>query len=83
MSQEIGPLRGYVGGERIFRREPDDLAPTLFHAGVEFRTGRARKVQLVSGVDLKTTELHDWSPAISGRIGLEMDVRVPRATQDG
>jgi hypothetical protein len=26
---------------------------------------------MVGGVDLKTTERHDWSPAISGRVGLE------------
>jgi hypothetical protein len=72
VSQEVGPLRGYVGGEQIFRREPDTLPDSLFHAGVELRSGRARKVQLVAGVDVKTTELHDWSPAVSGRVGLEM-----------
>ena len=26
----------------------------------------------MGGVDLKATDLHDWSPAISGRVGLEM-----------
>jgi hypothetical protein len=72
VSQEIGPLRGYAGGERIFRREPDTLPAKLVHGGVELRTGRARTVQFVGGVDLKTTELHDWSPAISGRVGLEV-----------
>ena len=71
VSQEIGPVRGYVGGERIFRREPDTLPDSLFHSGFEWRAGRAWKARLVSGVDLKTTELHDWSPAISARIGLE------------
>ena len=72
ISQELGPLRGYVGTERIFRREPDTLPDSLFHTGVELRTGRARKVQMLAGVDVKTTELHDWSPAISGRVGLEL-----------
>jgi hypothetical protein len=72
VSQELGAFRGYVGGERIFRREPETLPDSLFHAGVELRTGRARKVQVVAGVDLKTTELHDWSPALSGRVGLEV-----------
>jgi hypothetical protein len=72
VSQEAGFMRAYAGGERLFRREPDTLPATLFHAGVEFRSGRARKVQFVSGVDLKTTELHDWAPAISGRAGLEV-----------
>jgi len=72
VSQEAGPLRGYVGGERIFRREPDTLPDSLFHAGVELRSGRARTMQLVGAFDLKTTELHDWSPALSARIGLEI-----------
>jgi hypothetical protein len=72
VSQELGPVRAYVGGERVFRREPDTLPPSLFHAGLELRSGRARSIQIVSGVDLKTTERHDWSPAISGRAGVEV-----------
>jgi hypothetical protein len=71
-SQEVGPLRVYVGGERIFRREPQTLALKIFHGGAEFRTGRAGPLQLVGGLDLKATDLHDWSPAVSGRVGLEM-----------
>jgi hypothetical protein len=71
-SLEVGALRVYGGGERIFRREPDTLPSKLFHGGVELRTGRAGSLQLVSGVDLKATDLHDWSPAISGRAGLEV-----------
>jgi Protein of unknown function (DUF1207) len=72
VSQEIGVFRGYIGGERIFRREPDALPSKLFHGGVELRSGRARRVQLVGGVDFKTTEAFDWSPAVSGRVGLEV-----------
>ena len=72
VSQEMGPLRVYIGGERIFRREPDTLPSELFHGGAELRTGRAGPLQLVSGVDVKTTDLHDWSPAVSGRVGVEM-----------
>ena len=71
-SQELGPLRVYGGGERIFRREPGTLPLELFHAGAELRTGRAGRVQFVSGLDLKATDLHDWSPAVSGRVGLEV-----------
>jgi hypothetical protein len=71
VSQEIGPVRAYGGGERIFRREPDTLPDSLFHVGAELRTGRTRAMQMVAGVDVKTTELHDWSPAVSGRVGLE------------
>jgi hypothetical protein len=72
VSQEIGALRLYVGAEKIFRREPEELSDSLFHTGVELRSGRARKVQLLAGVDVKTTELHDWSPAVSGRVGMEL-----------
>ena len=71
LSQEMGPLRVYAGGERVFRREPETVAAKVFHAGAELRTGRAGPLQMVGGVDLKTTELHDWSPATSGRVGLE------------
>jgi len=56
LSQEIGPLRAYAGGERVFRREPDTVAAKLFHGGLELRTGRAGPLQMVGGVDLKTTE---------------------------
>jgi hypothetical protein len=71
LSQELGPLRLYAGGERIFRREPAALPAELFHGGVEFRTRRTG-AQLVGGVDVKTTELHAWAPAISARVGFEV-----------
>jgi hypothetical protein len=72
VSQELGLFRVYAGAERIFRREPDTLPDSLFHTGIEARSGRARKVQVLAGVDVKTTELHDWSPAVSGRVGFEL-----------
>jgi hypothetical protein len=71
VSQEVRPLRVYAGLERIYRREPDTLPSKLFHGGAELRTGRAGPIQLVGGVDLKATDLHNWSPAISARMGLE------------
>jgi hypothetical protein len=71
LSQEFRALRVYGGMERIFRREPETLPSRLFHGGVEFRTGRARTLQMVAGVDIKTTEFHDWSPAVSVRGGVE------------
>ena len=71
-SQEIGPLRLYGGGERLFRREPDTVKANLLHTGAELRSGRAGLVQLVGGVDLKTTEQHNWAQALSGRAGLEL-----------
>ncbi len=72
VSQELGPLRLYVGGEQIIRREPESLPSKLFHGGAELRSGRAGDVRLVVGLDVKAPDLHDWSPALSGRIGVEM-----------
>jgi hypothetical protein len=71
-SQELGPLRVYAGGERIFRREPETVPVKIFHGGAELRSGRAGPMQFVAGLDLKATELHDWSPATSGRVGFEI-----------
>jgi hypothetical protein len=69
-SQEIGALRVYGGGEHIFHRDPASVAKNIRHAGVELRTPRAG-AQLVGGIDVKASELHDWSPATSGRIGVQ------------
>jgi hypothetical protein len=77
VSQELGPLRVYVGGERVFRREPDTLARKVVHAGAELRTRRAGAMQLVGGIDVKSPERFDWSPAISGRAGIEVVRRGP------
>jgi hypothetical protein len=71
-SQEIGPLRLYGGGERLFRRDPDTVKARLLHTGAELRSGRAGLLQLVSGVDLKTTEQHNWAQALSARAGVEL-----------
>ena len=71
LSQEFHAFRLYGGAERLFRREPDTLGGTVVHGGAEFRSGHSGPAQMVAAVDVKTTELHDWSPAISGRIGVE------------
>jgi len=78
VSQEVSALRVYAGGERVFRHEPQALARKVFHAGAELRTPHSG-AQLVAGVDLKTSELHNWSPATSGRIG----VQFTRASPEG
>ena len=70
-SQEIGALRVYGGGERVFHRDPASVATKLWHGGAELRTPRAG-AQLVAGIDVKASELHDWSPAMSGRIGVQL-----------
>jgi hypothetical protein len=71
-SQEIGVVRVYGGGERLFRREPDTLATKLVHGGIELRTVRNAPAQLVAGIDMKATDRHDWSPATSARVGIEV-----------
>jgi hypothetical protein len=71
VSQEIAALRAYAGGERVVRRDPAELPSTVFHGGVELRPSR-RSTRMVAGLDLKATDLHDWSPAVSARIGIEM-----------
>jgi hypothetical protein len=71
-SQELGPLRAYAGIEWLFNRQPETLAEQLVHGGAELRSGRVGTLQFVAGVDLKTSEQYDWSPAISGRAGLEV-----------
>jgi hypothetical protein len=71
LSQEIGALRLYAGGEQLFRREPEALATRLMHAGIELRTRRSGPMAFVAAVDLKATEQHDWSPATSARAGIE------------
>jgi hypothetical protein len=71
LSQEIGPLRIYAGGERLFRREPEALAESLMQGGVEFRSRRAGSTAFVAGVDLKASQQHDWSPSTSARAGIE------------
>lgn len=65
--------RGYVGGEYLVHREPEDLDPAMWHAGAEFRgetpvlgTGR-----WIGGLDLKSYEEHDWSVNTSLKVGWE------------
>ena len=70
-SQEAGALRVYGGGERVFHRDPSLNATKVWHAGAELRTPRAG-AQFVAGIDVKATQLHDWSPATSGRIGVQL-----------
>ena len=86
VSQEIGPLRLYGGGERLFRRDPDTVKAKLLHTGAELRSGRAGLLQFVSGVDLKTTEQHNWAQALSGRArirtGSARGWRSPRSPRD-
>lgn len=72
LSQELGSLRVYGGGEYLFNREPETLEDLLAHAGLEARVGSARGPRGVLAVDVKSTEEQDWDPAVSVRGGLEL-----------
>lgn len=72
LSQEVGPLRAYGGGEILFNREPETLESTLAHAGLELRIGSLRGVRFLGALDLKATEQQDWEPGWSVRAGVEV-----------
>jgi hypothetical protein len=72
LSQELGRVRAYAGGEYIFRRDPETLETTLAHVGAELRVGELRGLRFVSAVDAKFTQQHDWDPGISARAGVEI-----------
>lgn len=74
LSQEIGRVRVYGGGERLFNREPETLDTHVLHGGVEVRAGRLRGPRLLAAADVKTSEQHDWRPGWSARGGVEVAV---------
>ncbi|WP_243338788.1 DUF1207 domain-containing protein [Anaeromyxobacter soli] len=71
LSQELGPLRVYAGGEYLVNRKPSTLDPKLVHAGAEVRAGPTRGLRLVAAADVKSTEQQEWKPAVSVRAGVE------------
>ena len=76
LSQEVGALRVYGGGETFFRREPGDLAIRLVHAGAELRPIVLSSIRLLAAADLKVVDDETWSRAWSVRAGLEI-ARIP------
>jgi hypothetical protein len=72
LSQELGALRVYGGGEYLFRREPDTLEDLLAHGGAEIRLGESQGPRFVIALDAKSTEQQDWNPAWSARGGVEL-----------
>jgi len=76
LSQEVGALRVYGGGETFFRREPGDLAIRLVHAGAELRPIVLSSLRLVAAADVKVVDDDTWSRAWSARAGLEI-ARIP------
>jgi hypothetical protein len=71
LSQAMGPLRLYGGGEFLFNREPDDLEEWLARAGAEVRAPATGTLKVLTAVDLKSSEEQDWKFAWSARAGLE------------
>jgi hypothetical protein len=79
LSQEIGGLRVYAGGESYFRRRPaPQLVPRLGHTGVELRPATFGSGRLVAALDLKIIDDVDWQLSWSARAGIEI-ARAPSA----
>lgn len=76
LSQELGPLRIYGGGEAFFRREPDDLPRNLAHGGLELRPPPLGVGRFVAAVDVKAVDDETWETGWSARAGVEI-ARVP------
>lgn len=79
LSQDVGPLRLYGGGEYLFGRDPKSLEKWLAHGGAELRQtghylelGRLGSVGFVLATDVKVTKEQDWEPSVSVRGGLEV-----------
>jgi hypothetical protein len=78
VSQHIGVIRLYGGGEIVFRHEPSDLGLAVLHGGIEyrqraplFRLGTLGEARVVAGLDLRSPEHDDWTPGRSFRGGLD------------
>jgi len=71
LSQEIGALRVYAGGEALFRRDPDTVERMLGHGGVELHTGTGI-LSAVAALDVKFSQQQDYSPAWSARAGIRI-----------
>lgn len=79
LSQDMGPLRVYGGGEYLFGRDPSTLGATVAHGGAELRQtghyleiGRLGSVGLVMGTDVKASKEQEWKRSYSVRGGLEV-----------
>lgn len=72
-SHEWREWRGYYGGEAMLRKEPNSLKTLTAQAGIEYHGtspvwGRGVPV---AGLDLKSTQEHDWALNVSLVAGLE------------
>jgi len=77
LSQDVGVLRAYAGGEQLVHRSPRDLDATVAHGGVELRPratltfGRLASARLLAAADVKAAREQDWTPAWSVRAGFD------------
>lgn len=76
LSQEVGAVRIYAGGEGFFRREPADLASRLVHAGLEIRPVIFSDARVLAAFDYKLIDEDTWAYAWNARAGLEL-ARIP------
>jgi len=79
VSEDLGPLRVYGGGEYYIVREPNDLPQQLGHAGAELRPpgglrfGSVGTARLIAGGDVKVVKPDTkWRYGISARAGFEV-----------
>ena len=78
LSQDLGALRAYGGGEYYVNREPVGLPRGLLHAGAELRPaagvrfGSIGTVRLVAAADAKAVGEGDWNVGVSARAGIEV-----------
>jgi hypothetical protein len=72
ISQEVGLARLYVGGEKFFAREPEELASRLAHAGAELRPFVSDDARIFTAIDLKAVDEDEWKAAWSVRAGIEL-----------
>jgi hypothetical protein len=72
LSQELGALRLYGGGEVLLEGTPDTLERLVAHGGVELRVGPVRGARFVAALDVKSSEQRGWKPAYSARAGIEV-----------
>ena len=65
--------RIYGGGEYLFHREPSELKPRIFHAGVEYRSDVIlfKDAYFIGGIDIKRHEEHNWAHDFSTKFGLQ------------
>lgn len=72
-SYETKEYRGYIGGEVILRKEPHDLKTLSAQVGIEYYGSApvCGRGTAVAGLDLKSTEEHQWAINTSFAAGLE------------